>query len=144
MHPQPFVYFSKLITEVPAFQYFATKFWIGLSKFYWAVYAGRPPADALSPIINYTHAEVTGTKIVFLLVAFASFASVASGPPWLAVLILTAFCSASLSIAIAHIENRYFYFLRVVYVIYFVVLARQMLSRWSRRRAAVTPVVVDQ
>ncbi|MFM0363702.1 hypothetical protein [Paraburkholderia sediminicola] len=143
MDPVPFSYFSKLVTQVPAFQYFATKFYIGLSKFYWAVYAGRPPADALAPIINYTHAEVTGTKIVFLLVALLSFASVATGQPWLAVLVITAFCSVSLNMAIAHVENRYFYFLRVAYVIYFVVLARNGLAWWARRRTPVVPAVAD-
>ena len=144
MDPTPFVYFSKLATQVPEFQYFATKFWVGLSKFYWAVYAGRPPADALTPIIDYTYAEVTGTKIAFLLVAILSFASIASGQPWLAVLVITAFCSVSLSMAIAHVENRYFYFLRIVYVIYFIALARRAFARWGRRRAPVVPVVTDQ
>ncbi|WOD18652.1 hypothetical protein [Paraburkholderia kirstenboschensis] len=144
MQPVPFVYFSKLVTQVPAFQYFATKFWIGLSKFYWAVYLGRPPADALAPFINYTHAEVTGTKIVFLLVALVSFGSVGLGQPWLAVLVITAFCSVSLSMAIAHVENRYFYFLRIVYVIYFVVLVRRALAWWASRRSAGVPAVADR
>lgn len=144
MEPTPFVYFSKLATQVPEFQYFATKFWNGMSKFYWAVYAGRPPADALTPIINYTNAEVTGTKIAFLLVALASFASIASGQPWLAVLVITAFCSVSLSMAIAHVENRYFYFLRVVYVIYFIALGRLALARWARRRAPVVTAMADR
>ena len=106
-----------------------------------AVYAGRPPADALAPIINYAHAEVTGIRIVFLLVALMSFASVASGQPWLAVLVITAFCLVSLNMAIAHVENRYFYLLRIVYVIYFVVLARQALAWWARRRPSVVPAV---
>lgn len=143
MQPVPFVYFSKLVTPVPGFQYFTTKFWIGLSKFYWAVYAGRPPVDAMVPMLNYTHAEVTGMKIVFLLVALASFASVVSGQPWLSVLVITAFCSASLSIAIAHVENRYFYFLRIAYVIYFIVLARRALAWRVSRRSTVVPVVTD-
>lgn len=142
MHPAPFVYVSKLAAQVPEFQYFTTKFWIGLSKFYWAVYAGRPPADALTPFIDYTHAEVTGTKVVFLLVALVSLASIASGPPWLAVLVITAFCSVSLNTAIAHVENRYFYLLRIVYVIYFVVLARRALV-WCARRHTAFPAVAD-
>lgn len=144
MSPTPFVYFSKLVTHVPELQYFATKFWIGLSKFYWAVYAGRPPADALAPIINYTSAEVTGTMLAFLLVALVSFASVATGQPWLAVLVITAFCSVSLSMAIAHVENRYFYFLRVVYVIYFIALARRWLARWARRHPQLVSAVAER
>jgi hypothetical protein len=143
MDPAPLVYFSKLVTHVPAFQYFTTKFFIGLSKFYWEVYAGRPPADILAPIVNYTHAEVTGTKIVFLLVALLSFASVATGQPWLAVLVITAFCSVTLNMAIAHVENRYFYILRIAYVIYFVVLARNALAWWTHRRTQVTPAVAE-
>ncbi|QHF49912.1 MULTISPECIES: hypothetical protein [Pseudomonas] len=143
MEPTPFVYFSKLVTQVPEFQYFATKFWNGLSKFYWAVYAGRPPADALLPIINYTAAEVTGTVVAFLLVALLSFASIASGQPWLALLVITAFCSVSLNMAIAHVENRYFYFLRVVFVIYFIALARLALARWQCRRALAVPASAD-
>lgn len=139
MDPVPFVYFSKLATHVPTFQYFTTKFWIGLSKFYWAVYAGRPPAATLTPILTFTNAEVAGTKIAFLLVALASFASVGLGQPWLAVLVITAFCSVSLSMAIAHVENRYFYFLRIVYVIYFVVLTRWVLELWTRWRTPVAP-----
>ncbi|MFJ4194387.1 hypothetical protein [Pseudomonas sp. NPDC089534] len=144
MEPTAGVYFSKLAAQVPEIQYFATKFWIGLSKFYWAVYAGRPPADGLTPIIDYTGAEITGIMIAFLLVAILSFASIASRQPWLAVLVITAFGSVSLSMAIAHIENRYFYFLRVVYAIYFIVLVRSAFARWKRRRAPVVPAVADR
>ncbi|CAE6888079.1 hypothetical protein R69927_04651 [Paraburkholderia domus] len=129
-------YVEQLAHPVSGFEYFATKFYLGLTKFYWSVYLGVSPADNQTPqLVSFSKLRMMMFEVVFFFTAFLSFASLACRQRWLAVLVITAFCSTALSVVMAHMESRYFYFLRIAYLIYAIVLVRELLVWYARRKA---------
>lgn len=128
-------YVSTLVNPVESFEYFAIKFYHGIAKFYWAVYSGEAPLETSPEKLDYSSRAMLKFEIVYLITAALCFASLAFKKRWLAVLVITSFFTVTLSTEIAHTESRYFYFLRVVFLIYATVVVSNILAWYANRRA---------
>ncbi|ULX54811.1 hypothetical protein A9P79_23420 [Cupriavidus taiwanensis] len=141
--PQKAGYLSNLAQPVSEVQYFAIKFYQGLTKFYWAVYSGRAPLNVTPEIVDYTPAEIVRFQVVYILVALASLSSLLTKERWVAIFVMTAFCSLSLGTAIAHMESRYFLMLRFAFLVFAVVVFNKMLAYRVHGRNAISSQVAS-
>lgn len=131
-------YLSNLAQPVTELQYFAIKFYNGLTKFYWAVYSGRAPLEMTPKIVSYSISQIAEYQIIYILVAFVAASSLLARERWLAIIVLTAFLSTSLSTAIAHVESRYFFLLRFAFLMYAVIVFNKMMAYRFRTRSLIS------
>lgn len=131
-------YVSTLVNPVSDFEYFATKFFHGIGKFYWAVYSGEAPLETSPEKLDYSGSAMLKFEGIYLITAAVCFASLVFKNRWLAIFVITSFLSVSISTAIAHTESRYFYFFRVACIIY-VIVAGSNIAAWYANRKSIIP-----
>lgn len=131
--PMKNAYIASLAHEVSDFEYFSVKFYLGMTKFYWAVYMGEAPLQKTPVSLVYSSGQLAFFQLHFVLVALASLGVIISGRKWLAVVVLSSFLAVVVSIAMGHTESRYFFQFRFVLLIFAGYLAVQG-GRWISGR----------
>lgn len=134
--PERGAYQPYLDRRVSEFEYFAVKFYHGLTKLYWAVYSGHAPLEKTPRVLEYSPAEIMGMQWIYVVMGLISFASLRLREKWLSILVLTAFLTATVTTALAHVESRFFYFPRFVFLIYVLVVFGKALD-WCRGRLVI-------
>jgi hypothetical protein len=131
--PKHAAYLSSLDREVSALAYFSTKFYHGISRFYWSVYLGKPPFDTTPVLLTYSDARLLAFQAAFIATALFAAASVVLRNRSMFVLVMTALATTCVGTAMAHTEYRYFLFFRVAMLAYMVELAC-LLVIWKQGR----------
>ncbi|MDB5896000.1 MAG: hypothetical protein JWQ88_3531, partial [Rhodoferax sp.] len=133
-------YLSSLDRPVSAFAYFSTKFYHGVSRFYWAVYLGKPPFDTTPVVLHYTDARLLRFELMFLATVLVASASLFLKSRSMFMLVMTGLAFTCVSTAMGHTEYRYFLFFRLAMLVYAMELGCQLALRAPNARAALARV----
>ncbi|MHB2247720.1 hypothetical protein ACX64O_12685 [Pseudomonas fitomaticsae] len=115
--PVPGAYLTTLQERVSTLDFIAIRFYEGVSKFYWTMYANYAPTDDEPVNLFMSAARILFIKLMVFLSLAGCLATYCFKNKWLFIISFTALASGIMTASIMHTENRYYVMTKLLYAL---------------------------